>query len=144
MYKRQVLFDASEGIARDPVTDFDARKIYFSYRPAFSTTPGQASYWHLMAMNVDGSEPTQITDGPFHDVFPCPLPDEGLAFITTRCRSRFLCWRPQAFVLFRMGPDNSTPKPLSFANISEWTPETMRDGRLLWTRSEYQLSLIHI
>ena len=133
-----VLFDASEGIARDPVIDFDAKTVYFAYRPATSATTGQASYWHLMSMNADGSEPTQITDGPFHDYFPCPLPDGGLAFITTRCKARFLCWRPQAFVLFRMGPDNNTPKPLSFANISEWTPETMRDGRLLWTRSEYQ------
>lgn len=136
--KLTVLFDASEGIARDPVADFEAKTLYFAYRPAASTTAGQACYWHLMRMHVDGSEPTQITDGPFHDYFPCPLPDGGLAFITTRCRSRFLCWRPQAFVLFRMGPDDGTPRPLSFANISEWTPETMRDGRLLWTRSEYQ------
>ena len=133
-----VLFDASQGIARDPMPAFDAKTIYFAYRPATSTTTGQACYWHLMSMKVDGSEPTQLTHGPFHDYFPCPLPDGGLAFITTRCRARFLCWRPQAFVLFRMGPDNSTPKPLSFANISEWTPETMQDGRLLWTRSEYQ------
>jgi hypothetical protein len=132
-----LLFDASDGIARDPIADFDARKIYFSYRPAKSTTKDQACYWHLMAMNVDGSQPTQLTDGPFHDTFPCPLPDGGLSFITTRCKCRFLCWRPQAFVLFRMDPDNSTPRPLSFANISEWTPETMRDGRILWTRSEY-------
>ncbi|MCP4450318.1 MAG: discoidin domain-containing protein [Planctomycetes bacterium] len=133
-----VLFDASEGIARDPMPDFEAQTIYFSYRPASPATPGQASYWHLMSMRGDASEATQITDGPFHDYFPCPLPDGGLAFITTRCRARFLCWRPQAFVLFRMGPNNPTPRPLSFANISEWTPETMRDGRLLWTRSEYQ------
>jgi hypothetical protein len=30
------------------------------------------------------------------------LPDGGLAFVSTRCKARFLCWRPQAFVLFRM------------------------------------------
>ncbi len=88
-------------------------------------------------MNGDGSELTQITEGPFHDYYPCPLPDGGLAFISTRCKCRFLCWRPQAFVLFRMGPENDLPQPLSFANISEWTPTVMRDGRILWTRSEY-------
>ncbi len=131
------LFDSSNGIARDPITDFRAEKVYFAYRPNASKSPEAASYWHLWEMNVDGSAPRRLTDGPFHDYFPCPLPDRGIAFITTRCRSRFLCWRPQAFVLFRIGPDSDTPVPLSFANLSEWTPAVMRDGRVLWTRSEY-------
>ena len=88
-------------------------------------------------MNVDGGELQQITTGPFHDYYPCPLPDGGLAFISTRCKCRFLCWRPQAFVLFRMGPEHELPQPMSFANISEWTPTVMHNGRILWTRSEY-------
>jgi len=140
--KRNVLFDASGGIARDPIADFSGKKIYFAYRPGTSPAPGRACYWHLMTMRADGSGQTQISDGPFHDYFPCPLPDGGLAFISTRCKCRFLCWRPQAFVLFRMGPQSDVPqsvvpRPLSFANLSEWTPTVMRDGRILWTRSEY-------
>ena len=135
--KLTVLFDASEGIARDPMADFSAEKIYFAYRPAASPRPDERCYWHLMVMNADGSQSEQITDGPFNDYFPCPLPDGGLAFITTRCKCRFLCWRPQAFVLFRMGPNGEEPRPLSLANLSEWTPTMMREGRILWTRSEY-------
>ena len=79
----------------------------------------------------------QLTEGTFHDYYPCPLPDGGLAFISTRCKARFLCWRPQAFVLFRMDADGGNVWPLSYANISEWAPSVMRDGRILWTRSEY-------
>ena len=131
------LFDASEGIARDPVADFEARTIYFAYRPQKSPRPGWQPYWHLMAVDVDGNNLRQLTDGPFHDYYPCPLPDGGLAFISTRIRCRFLCWRPQAFVLFRLGPEEDEPRPLSFANLSEWTPTVLRDGRILWTRSEY-------
>jgi hypothetical protein len=131
------LFDATDGIARDPIADFSAEKIYFAYRPSKSPVPGESSYWHLMSMNADGQQSKQISDGPFNDFFPCPLPDGGLAFISTRCRARFLCWRPQAFVLFRMDPDGSPPKPLSFANLSEWTPTVNADGLILWTRSEY-------
>ncbi len=78
-----------------------------------------------------------MTHGPFHDYYPCPLADGGLAFISTRCRARFLCWRPQAFVLFRMDADGRNIRPLSFANLSEWSPAMMHDGRILWTRSEY-------
>jgi len=136
--KLTVLFDGSDGIARDPITDFASEKVYFAYRPDKSPIPGRQCYWHLMVMSIDGSSPRQISDGPFHDYFPCPLPDGGLAFISTRCKARFLCWRPQAFVLFRMDREVGDPRPLSFANLSEWTPAVMRDGRILWTRSEYQ------
>jgi len=131
------LFDGSNGIARDPVADFDAGRVFFAYRPNESPREGWKPYWHLMVVNRDGSSLNQLTDGPFHDYYPCPLPDGDLAFISTRCRARFLCWRPQAFVLFRMRADGSDIRPLSFANLSEWSPRMMRDGRILWTRSEY-------
>jgi len=132
------LFDASRGIARDAVADFDARRVWFAYRPEKPEAEGRDVYWHLMEAGADGSGLRQLTDGPFHDYYPCPLPDGGLAFISTRCRCRFLCWRPQAFVLFRMDADGQDMRPLSFANLSEWAPGVMRDGRILWTRSEYQ------
>ena len=135
--KLTTLFDAADGIAREPVPDFDAEKIYFAYRPAKNPNPAWQPYWHLMAVNSDGSGLEQLTDGPFHDYYPCPLPDGDLAFISTRVKARFLCWRPQAFVLFRMKADGSNIRQLSSANISEWTPSVMHDGRILWTRSEY-------
>lgn len=133
--KLTTLFDASGGIARDPMADFDGTKIYFAFRPDKVPTDGEAPYWHMWVVGADGSGARQLTDGPFHDYYPCPLPDGGLTFISTRCRARFLCWRPQAFVLFRM--DGDEIRPLSYANLSEWTPAVMRDGRILWTRSEY-------
>ena len=134
----ETLFDGSKGIARDPVTDCDAQKIYFAYRPDQPEVAGWRSYWHLMAMDADGGNPRQLTTGPFHDFDPVPLPDGGLGFMSTRCKSRFLCWEPQAYVLYRMQPDGTNLRRLSFSNVSEWNPTVMRDGRLLWTRSEYQ------
>lgn len=131
------LFDGAGGIARDPMADFAAKKIYFAYRPEKNPVEGMSPYWHLMVMNADGSQQKQLTDGPYHDYYPCPLPDGELSFISTRCRARFLCWRPQAFVLFKMDANGENIKPLSFANLSEWSPVVMRDGRILWTRSEY-------
>ena len=133
--KVTMLFDAARGIARDPAADFDAARIYFAYRPA--DRGDENAYWHLMVMDADGSGLRQLSRGPVHDYYPCPLPDGRLAFISTRCRCRFLCWRPQAFVLFRMDADGSNIVPVSFANLSEWAPAVMHDGRILWTRSEY-------
>jgi len=127
----EMLFDAGAGIARNPVAGFDAGRVYFAYRPS------KRDYFHVMVMGADGRGVRRLTDGPFHDFWPCPLPDGGLAFISTRCRARFLCWRPQAFVLFRMAADGGDIRPLSHANLSEWTPSLMRDGRIIWMRSEY-------
>jgi hypothetical protein len=131
------LFDGSAGIVRHPVADFDAQTLYFAYRPDQPEVQGWQSYWHLYSIRADGTGLRRLTDGPFHDFDPVPLPDGGLGFMSTRCTGRYLCWEPQAYVLHRMQPDGGDLRRLSFANISEWDPAVMRDGRILWTRSEY-------
>jgi hypothetical protein len=125
------LFEAGTGVARDPVATADASQVYFSYRAS------QPEYFRITRMNADGSGVTTLGEGPYNDVYPLPLPDGDLGFISTRCRARFLCWRPQAYVLFRMTAAAADIRPLSYANLSEWAPSLMRDGRILWTRSEY-------
>jgi hypothetical protein len=134
----ETLFDGSAGIVRHPVADFDAETVYFAYRPDQPEVEGWQSYWHLMSVRVDGSDLRRLTHGPYHDFDPVPLPDGGLGFMSTRCEARFLCWEPQAYVLYRMHPDGTGLRRLSHANLSEWDPTMMRDGRILWTRSEYQ------
>ncbi|MBP7936476.1 MAG: hypothetical protein KA354_17695 [Phycisphaerae bacterium] len=133
--KTTLLFDAGNGIARDPVADFDAQTIFFAYRP-----PGSKGevYWHLMSMKADGTDPKELTSGRFHDYYPCPLPDGGLTFVSTRISCRFLCFIPMAFTLHRSNADGGNIETLSYSNISEWGPSIMSDGRILWTHSEYQ------
>ena len=133
----QQLFDGTEGIVREPALDFDAQTIYFAYRPDKPEVEGWASYWHLYSIGTDGSGLRKLTDGPFHDFDAVCLPDGGVAFHSTRCAVRFLCWRPQAYVLYRMDADGANMRRLSHANLSEWKPSVMRSGRILWTRSEY-------
>lgn len=125
------LFEAGEGIGRDPVATFDLRHIYFGYRPSAD------GFFHILRMNADGAGLQQLTDGPYHDFYPCPLPDGGIAFITTRCAARVFCFRWTASVLFRMDAEGHHMRPLSFASLSEWAPSVMRDGRIIWTRWEY-------
>jgi hypothetical protein len=113
------LFDGSAGIARHPIADFEAQTVYFAYRRDKPEVDGWRSYWHLMSVRADGTGLRQLTEGPYHDFDPVPLPDGGLGFMSTRCESRYLCWEPQAYVLYRMQPDGTDLRRLSFANISE-------------------------
>jgi hypothetical protein len=131
------LFDGREGIVREPVLDYDAKTIYFAYRPDKPEVDGWASYWHMYAMSADGTGLRRLTGGPFHDFDAVCLPDGSVAFNSTRCKARFLCWRPQAYVLHRMNADGTGIHRLSHANLSEWKPSMMENGRILWTRSEY-------
>ena len=125
------LFESKAGIARDPAAAFDLSRIYFGYRPAAD------GFFHIMSMKADGSDLKQLTTGPYHDFYPCPLPDGDLAFIATRCTCRVFCFRPGSYVLHRMKSDGSDLKRLSLASLSEWAPSVMNDGRIIWTRWEY-------
>lgn len=131
------LFDGSAGIVREPVPDYEAETVFFAYRPDVPQVEGWSPYWHLYSLSLKNGETRQLTEGAFHDFDPAVLPDGGLAFISTRCALRFLCWRPQAYVLYRMERDGTNIQRLSHANLSEWKPSVTSDGLLLWTRSEY-------
>ena len=126
------LFDAGAGVVRDPSLSFDATKIYYGYRS------DAKEYYRIFEQDVSSGARRRISpEGPFHDFWPTPLPDGGLGFITTRCKKKFICWRPQAAVLYRMELDGSRVEPLSYANLTEFAPSVLDDGRILWTRSEY-------
>ena len=124
------LFDASRGIARPRRRLCRSASLFRLPRQRSGILPpdGRAP---------DGSGPEQLTRGPFHDFFPCPLPGGDLAFISTRCTSRVFCFRGGSSVLFRSDARGNDPRPVSFSSLSEWAPSVMRDGRILWTRWEY-------
>lgn len=126
------IVNAKDGIIRNPSASFDATKIYYSFRAS------QNEYYRIFELDLATGVSRRISaDGPFHDFWPTELPDGDLAFISTRCKKKFICWRPQAFVLFRMNKNGGNIKPLSFANLTEFAPSVEDDGRIIWTRSEY-------
>ena len=148
------LFKAGQGIARDPTLDWEAKTVWFAYMPnagaggyrepakdktgAVCAALPESRRWHLYRLPVAGGEAQQVTSGPHHDYYPCVLPNDDLAFVTTRCNMRFLCWVPTTMTLYRMKPDGTGLRAISHNNLSEWGPTVRRDGRIMWTRSEYQ------
>ncbi len=125
------IFDAQGGICRDPDVSFDGQRILFSYRPSAD------GFYHVYEMNVDGSKLRQLTDGPFHDLDPFYLPDGRIGLTSSRCKARTLCFWVQSSTLFVMDSDGRNIRPLTYNNVTEFTPDMLPDGRILYTRWEY-------
>jgi len=124
---------------------FDGKTIYFAFaersekKPEFNST--QRSSFHLFSMGVDGSNLRQLTSGVEDDFDPCPLPDGGLAFMSSRRGGFARCnnaWEPCAsYTLHRMDADGRNIRTLSVHETSEWHPSVMNDGRLVYIRWDY-------
>lgn len=104
----------------------------------FSTT--RCSF-HLFAMDVDGSNLRQLTQGIYDDTDPCELPNGRIAFMSTRrggyirCNSSF---EPiETSTLHCINKDGSGLTQLSWHETDEWGPSLMPDGRILYTRWDY-------
>ena len=96
--------------------------------------------FHIMAMDADGSQLRQLTDGPRDDFDPCPLPDGGIAFMSTRRGGKNRCGggNPEAiYTLHRMDADGANIRTLSFHETNEWHPSVLNDGRIVYTRWDY-------
>jgi len=125
---------------------YDARTLYFAF--AARTEGKKPNYYskdrrcfHIFAMDADGGNLRQLTDGPDDDFDPCPLPDGGIAFMSSRRGGFTRCnnpWEPlPAHTLHRMDDDGRNVRTLSFHETSEWHPNVLSDGRIIYTRWDY-------
>jgi hypothetical protein len=132
----------------------DTATIYFAFADPTGadpyTLPGYSlaregpavkfNTFHIFAMDADGSRLRQLTEGPYDDFDPWPLPDGGIAFMSTRRGSKLRCGggSPESvFTLHRMEADGAQPRTLSFHETHEWHPSVLHDGRIIYTRWDY-------
>lgn len=124
---------------------YDARTVYFAFAQRSETKPDfyspQRQSFHLFSMAADGSNLRQLTWGVEDDFDPCPLPDGGIAFMSTRRGGFARCnnpWEPCAsYTLHRMDPDGSNIRILSVHETDEWHPSLLHDGRIVYIRWDY-------
>jgi len=124
---------------------YDARKLYFAfadcngYRVEYGSL--KQPYYHIYDVDPEGEDLRQLTDGRNDDFDPCPLPDGGLAFMSTRRGGFTRCnnpWEPiPVYTLHRMGSDGQDVRTLSFHETNEWHPNVLADGRIVYTRWDY-------
>lgn len=124
-----VLWDAGDGAIGSPATSYDGRWIYFAM-----AAEGDA-FFHLHRIPADGGRPEQLTDGPFHDIDPCELPDGRLVFSSTRIGVFEEYHNPPSRALFVRELDGAI-HPLTHTIVFDNEPRMLADGRILFLRSD--------
>jgi len=124
---------------------YDAQTIYFAFAERAAKKPDyyspQRRCFHIYAVEADGANLRQLTNGPDDDFDPCPLPDGGIAFMSTRRGGFGRChnpWEPlPSYTLHRMGTSGQVVRTLSYHETNEWHPSVLLDGRIVYCRWDY-------
>jgi len=124
---------------------YDARTVYFAFAERAEAKPDyyspQRRCFHIYAVDIDGANLRRLTTGGNDDFDPCPLPDGGIAFMSTRRGGFGRChniWEPlPAYTLHRMDASGENVRMLSFHETNEWHPAVLDDGRIIYTRWDY-------
>ncbi len=127
----KTIFSDRDGCIYDMNVSYDARTLYFSYRH------GSEKYWRIWRINVDGTGLEQLTDGPHYDVGPCLMPNGRIVFVSTRRFGYTVCQPGPSSNLHIMDADGSNVRCVSMNTLSDFSPQMLPDGRVLFTRWEY-------
>ena len=138
--QEELLRTPVKGVIRDPAVSPDATRVAFSMR---RTMDGDD--YHLYVFDLKSRQVKQITfdgeyDGrkyPASDIEPCWLQDGSLVFQSTRCGQVLDCWPLPNSNLFRCEADGSRIRRLGFDEVSTFFPQLLDDGRVLFSRWEY-------
>ena len=129
--KVTVLIDDPKGTLRDPVVDYDGKRIVFCWRKAGT------DHFNMYEIQSDGKGLRQLTGGPWDDLEPAFLPDGDIIFVSSRAKRWVNCWLTQVAVLHRCDGDGRNIRQISANLEQDNTPWPLPDGRILYTRWEY-------
>ena len=116
-----------------PDVSYDGKRVLFCMKPQAEKA------YHLYEIGVDPGAPgRQITSGKYSDLEPIYLPDGNIVFVTSRANVYGGCapWAPQ-HIMARCDRDGKNIYLLSVASEPEYSPSVLRDGRVIYTRWEY-------
>ena len=155
-----------QGVFSSPALSYDGTTVYFAFcevqdrkRPHGTIThwrhlpdakdvPQEFNWkspnrpgFHLYAINVDGTQLRQLTEGPYDDFDPCPLPDGRIVFMSSRRGGYVRCNNPfeplPTYTLHQIDADAQNLRTLSWHETPEWNPSVLNDGRIVYTRWDY-------
>ncbi len=134
IYSRvETLVADDTGMLRDPDVSYDGERILFSWKKS-----ALHDDYHLYEMTVSDRSIRQITSEPgVADIQGRYLPD-GIVYHSSRCVNVVVCNETIDTVnMYRCDPDGGNIKRLSYDQVSTQYPSVLSDGRIVYTRWEY-------
>ncbi|MDD3586907.1 MAG: hypothetical protein PHQ75_06955, partial [Thermoguttaceae bacterium] len=129
--KVRTIFEEKHGSVRDPVLDYEGKKILFSLLKEGT------EHYNLYEINIDGTGLRQLTSGDWDDIEPCYLPSGDIVFCSSRCNRFVQCWVTPVATIHRCGPNGENIHPLSANVEQDNTPSVLDNGQIVYTRWEY-------
>lgn len=128
-----VLLDDPNGVIRDPDVAFDGSYIVFAWKKS-----DRLDDYHLYKIIPETGEITQLTFGlGYADYEPCCLPDGDIAFNSTRCSQIVDCWWTEVSNIYRINAEGKYMRRVSFDQVHDNYPTLTEDGRIIYTRWDY-------
>ncbi|MCY2990492.1 MAG: hypothetical protein NTY19_21830, partial [Planctomycetota bacterium] len=126
----RLLVDAGRGGIGSPSVSFDGQSVYVAM------AKDEEPFFHIYRIPAAGGPPQRLTDGPFHDIDPCELPNGRIVFTSTRIGTYEEYHNPPSRALFTMNPDGTKIRPITNTFTFDNEAEVMADGRILFIRSD--------
>ena len=129
---RPLVSDAT-GAIRDPAVSWDGQRVLFAWKKSLDDDD-----YHLYELNMASNLVRQITSGlGFADYEPCYLPNGDILFASTRCVQTVDCWWTEVSNLYTCDPNGHYLRRLSFDQVHAVYPQVLDDGRVIYTRWDY-------
>ncbi|NLH17255.1 MAG: hypothetical protein GX455_11805 [Phycisphaerae bacterium] len=121
------------GVIRDPAVSWEGDRILFSWKKS-----DREDDYHLYEYEVASGRIRTITSGlGFSDYEPVYLPDGNIVFNSTRCVQTVDCWWTEVSNLYTCDADGRFLRRLTFDQVHDNFPTVLDDGRVIYTRWEY-------
>ncbi|MHB1037880.1 MAG: HzsA-related protein [Pirellulales bacterium] len=129
----RTLLEDSAGVIRDPDVSYDGRRILFAWKKS-----DREDDYHLYEMQVESGRVRQLTFGlGFADYEGVYLPGGDILFHSTRCVQTVDCWWTEVSNLYTCDADGRYLRRLGFDQVHTSFPTVTADGRILYTRWDY-------
>lgn len=129
---RPLLADPT-GAIRDPAVSWDGTHVLFAWKKSLNDDD-----YHIYEMEVRSGRTRQITFGlGFADLEPAYLPNGDIVFSSTRCVQTVDCWWTEVSNLYACGADGRGLRRLGFDQVHTVFPSVLDDGRVIYTRWDY-------
>jgi len=131
--KTRVLAQDATGVIRDPDVSYDGKRILFAWKKS-----DRQDDYHLYEMDARTGQTRQLTTGlGFADYEGAYLPDGNIIFNSTRCVQTVDCWWTEVSNLYICDKNGRYMRRVGFDQVHSNYPTVTDDGRVLYTRWEY-------